>query len=255
MGILAGVALAVVALALPGAAADEPAAPAAPATASRGHRNARSVGTPSAGHLENGRRLRESTAVAYLAAAAPRGRHYGTEELVGVIERGAAAVARAFPGSTLRVGDLSAKSGGEVHMHASHESGRDADVAFYLRSPTGEDARPPRFVGIVSEGKSADGTLVFDAARNWAFIAAILTDRRASVTHVFVADPLKALLLAEARRSDAPERLVSRAESLLSQPRGSFPHDNHFHLRVACAPDDRPECQETPRRRPPPGPG
>jgi penicillin-insensitive murein endopeptidase len=229
----------------PAAAAADPAAPAArPAI-----RGARSIGTPQEGRLESGRRLRQSAALRYLPDAAPRGRSFGTEELVDVLRRGAEDVARRFPGSVLRVGDLSTRGGGDVHMHASHESGRDADVAFYLRSPTGEDVLPPRFVEIGPEGKSPDGAVAFDDERNWAFLESILASRRALVTHVFVAEHLRTRMLVQAQAAGAPARLVARAESILSQPRGSFPHDNHFHVRVACAVDDRPECVEGVRRQ------
>ncbi len=234
-----------------GAGADEPAvAEAPPAPAARpALRGARSIGTPQEGRLERGRRLRESAALRYLAESAPRGRVFGTDELVEVLRRGSEDVARRFPGSILRVADLSTRGGGDVHMHASHESGRDADVAFYLRAPNGDDVLPPRLVAIGPEGKSPDGALVFDDERNWAFLESILKSRRALVTHVFVAEHLKARLLAQARAAGAPAPLVARAEALLSQPRGSFPHDNHYHVRVACAADDKPECIEGVRRR------
>ena len=233
----------------PVARADLP-APAHRASGARAVRNSRSVGAPQEGRLENARRLHESDSVHYLVAAASRGRHFGTDELVEVLVRGAAAVAGAFPGSALRVGDMSAKSGGDVHMHASHESGRDVDVAFYLRTPGGQDAQPPEFVTIGLDARSADGAFVFDDERNWAFVEAVLADRRAVVTHVFIADFLRERLLAQARAVGAPAALLARAASLLTQPRGSFPHDNHLHLRVACAADDKPECIEgLPRRR------
>lgn len=232
----------------PGARADEPGHAGAPGPV-RAVRGARSIGSPQEGRLQNGRRLHESPSLRYLADAAPRGRVFGTEELIEVVRRGAEAVARAFPGSVLRVGDLSTRGGGDVHMHASHESGRDADVAFYLRTPSGEDALPPRFVEIGPEGTSPDGALVFDDARNWAFVESVLSDRRAVVTHVFVVEHLKQRLLAQARVAGASAAVLARAEAILSQPRGSFPHDNHFHLRVACAADDKPECVEGVRRR------
>ncbi|MBI2894731.1 MAG: penicillin-insensitive murein endopeptidase [Deltaproteobacteria bacterium] len=212
-----------------------------------GVRQARSVGSPQDGRLLHGRRLRETPFIEILPHAAPRGRRFGTEELVGVLTRAAGAVADKHPGSTLRVADLSARGGGDVHMHASHESGRDADVAFYLRDAGGADARPPRFVKMIV-GRSADGSLVFDAARNWTFVEALVADRRTTVTHVFVAEHLKALLVAEARAAGARPGRIERAEAILTQPRGAFPHDNHFHIRVACAPEDRPECVDGTRR-------
>ena len=39
--------------------------------------------------------------------------------------------------------------------------------------------------------------------------------------------------------------VLERAEAVLDQPRGS-PHRSHFHMRIFCARDDVPSCEDEP---------
>jgi penicillin-insensitive murein endopeptidase len=58
---------------------------------------------------------------------------WGTRETVDALAHGIDAVAARFPDTPRAfVGDLSAKSGGHLHPHVSHQSGRDVDVSYYL---------------------------------------------------------------------------------------------------------------------------
>jgi murein endopeptidase len=60
---------------------------------------------------------------------------YGTEETVSALAHAIDAVAAAFPGTPKAfVGDISAKGGGHLHPHISHQSGRDVDLGYYLTS-------------------------------------------------------------------------------------------------------------------------
>jgi penicillin-insensitive murein endopeptidase len=61
-------------------------------------------------------------------------------------------------------------------------------------------------------------------------------DPDARVTHVFVASPLRARLLAYAERAGAPSWLRIHAAELMQQPHGALPHDDHFHVRIGCPP-------------------
>ena len=65
------------------------------------------------------------------------------------------------------------------------------------------------------------------------------------VTHIFVATPIRERLLAYAAKVGAPPAIRSRASEVLAQPRGSLPHDDHFHVRVAC-PSNAEKCIEQP---------
>ena len=62
------------------------------------------------------------------------------------------------------------------------------------------------------------------------------------VQWVFVAAPLRNMLLDHALRIGEPELLRERARRVLVQPSDSSRHDDHFHVRIACPPDDRPGC-------------
>src|SRR5690349_10977335 len=103
-----------------GAAADGPASGRSVAAAA-----AKSVGAPNDGALVGGVPLEPS---AELRLRWPDGPRWALPSLVSMLERAAQRVGRRFPGSVLLVGDLSRREGGALPGHASHESGRDADV-------------------------------------------------------------------------------------------------------------------------------
>ncbi|MCX7809148.1 MAG: hypothetical protein N2515_11135, partial [Deltaproteobacteria bacterium] len=44
---------------------------------------------------------------------------------------------------------------------------------------------------------------------------------------------------------EAPHWVIERAQSVMVQPSHGHPHRNHFHVRIYCAPDDRPFCQDS----------
>jgi penicillin-insensitive murein endopeptidase len=87
----------------------------------------------------------------------------------------------------------------------------------------------------------------FDDARNWAFIASIVTDPHAHVSHVFVASPLRTRLLTYAQRVGAPYATRVRASEVMAQPLAGLPHDDHFHVRISCPPGME-GCVENPTR-------
>src|SRR5262249_35840931 len=87
----------------------------------------------------------------------------------------------------------------------------------------------------------------FDDVRNWVFVHALITDGQAHVTHIFVAAPLRARLLAIAEHLGTPLAVRVRAAEIMVQPRGALPHDDHFHVRIAC-PSRMQACVEYPTR-------
>lgn len=211
----------------------------------------RSVGSPTAGHLVGGSRLPDSPHLRVVPAYAGGEVRWGLGSLVGMIDRAGARVRRAYPDAVLSVGHLSRHGGGEVDRHASHESGRDADIGFYVRNAQGKSILSDRFVAFRGDGSAPTWPgAFFDDARNWALVKALLTDPQARVTHLFVATPLKARLLAYAAKSGASLELRHRASLAMLQPRGSLPHDDHFHVRIAC-PGWQRECVEIPLRKKP----
>jgi penicillin-insensitive murein endopeptidase len=59
-------------------------------------------------------------------------------------------------------------------------------------------------------------------------------DHQAGVARIFVAEWLRVALLDHARAHGKDPWVVDRAARLLLQPGDSLPHDDHFHVRLAC---------------------
>ena len=202
-----------------------------------------SRGKPSTGWLAHGSRLPDrGPGFEVLRTEAEGGLHFGTDRIVGMVRRSARAMMRDGVAVPLKVGDLSGLRGGQVTRHHSHRNGRDVDLLYFTRdAATDRPVIAPGFVRYNRAGESI-GTptpLRFDLARNWRLIEALLQDPHAGVIRVFCAAWIKTLLMDHARRTGAPAWLVERAELVLSQPGDSAPHDDHFHVRVACTPSER----------------
>ena len=205
-----------------------------------------SVGHPNEGRLEGGVRL--DTSRPYLRVVPSHERRdarWGLPALVGMIDRAARAVAKRYPDASLNVGDLSLRSGGELLRHNSHESGRDADLGFYVVDAAGKSVHARTFVQFDETLKSsAAGGARFDLARNWLLVQHMVTDPVAQVSHIFVAEPLRKRLLAHARSIGVSQRILDRAAIAMMQPSNALPHDDHFHVRISCPRSMRGTCIE-----------
>jgi penicillin-insensitive murein endopeptidase len=208
----------------------------------------RSIGWPWRGHLEGGRALTDSSRMRLLDVHREAGRFWGAQSLVALLERASARVAARHPGARLPIGELSQRGGGNIHGHRSHENGLDADIGFYLRDEQGDWLAAPRFVPVNGRnglGRFEEQTVSFDNAANWSLVVALLTDHETPVQHLFVSRSLRRRLVAEARTRNAPASLVERLRLMLMQPgNGPRAHREHFHVRVYCPPDDRPDCRD-----------
>jgi penicillin-insensitive murein endopeptidase len=235
---------AVLALAGPDSAAP------APHTTTDSPSLALSIGSPNGGRLDGGARLSETAYLRVVPYYAESNARWGLPSLVGLLERAARRVARRFPDAVLSVGDLSRKGGGGLDRHHSHESGRDADIGFYIRNALQKPVLPARFVAFSTAGNapSLPGA-VLDEARNWALIEAWLDDPVVRVSHIFVAAHIRARLLRYAEQTGVSRALRERAAEVMMQPRRAA-HDDHFHVRVACPREQR-TCVEEPIAFPP----
>lgn len=169
----------------------------------------------------------------YKMVRAWRGSNWGTKPLVDGLRSIAAYMRGGGKAETdLAIGDISSASGGQLGGHASHKTGRDVDIGYYMvDAKTGRPVEGEfvRFTG-GRDGLTGwkDGRAVrFDAERNWMLIQAILAnpDPAFKPTNIFIASHLERAVLAAGGNS--PD--VARAAQLMSQWPG---HDNHLHLRV-----------------------
>ncbi len=192
-----------------------------------------SVGSPASGWQLRAKRLR---ATQYLhIKERSETVAFGHPALVLMLQRTAKQMVRNVQSEPLLVGDLSSEQGGPLYGHRSHQSGRDADVGFFALDQAGQPRSLDHFVAYDAEGKARDGSgLRFDDYRNWLMVQTWLQDERADIRHVFVAAHLRRRLLAFASSRPAFAPFVDAAAELMLQPHNASPHDDHFHVRIAC---------------------
>ncbi|MGB0590679.1 MAG: penicillin-insensitive murein endopeptidase [Myxococcota bacterium] len=179
----------------------------------------------------------------------PRDTHHGTEELIQLVQDASRAVMAAEPGPRVGVCNLSHPKGGALKWSQSHNSGRDADLAFFVRDlETNEPVDAP---GLIVFGRSGiefaeTPRFRFDVARNWLLVRALLTHPSIVVQWILVDRRLKRRMLAHAAERGAPAELLERASKVLHQPSDAHRHNDHFHVRIYCSWDDRADgCLDT----------
>lgn len=192
-----------------------------------------SVGKPWHGKLTRAARLPEGKG--YLIRRPERA--YGTRRLVDLVRDSIKAVRKDHPKlHTLAVGDLSARRGGKISEHASHQSGRDVDVGFFFtRRPAGY---PDQFV------VGTAGNL--DLPATWDLLVAFArtADRPGGVAAIFLDYDLQGVLYEWAKDRGVSAGYLDRLFQYPDGKRGSGlvrhepHHDDHFHIRIHCPPGD-----------------
>lgn len=201
-----------------------------------------SLGSVRNGHLLNSAELPvESEHHSIIERHRRRNTRYGSDQIIELITYGARKVAAQFPGSVLRVGNIGRRGGGRIPWSNSHHTGRDADLAFYCVHI--DDDLPvlaPDLLHFDDDGVSLERPdLRFDVARNWALARALLTHPEIRLQFLFISEGLKRLLLEHAESIGEDPELVAQARAVLHQPTDALPHNDHWHVRIACTKRDR----------------
>lgn len=192
-----------------------------------------SVGHPNEGWQVRAKKLRNSDFLKVRSGC--RNNAYGHPALVLMLERTARDIAAAQRGSVMLVGDLSRKTGGPLYGHRSHQSGRDADIGFFMIDKRGRAENSKRFRSFGADGKAKDGSgYVFDDYRNWLLVKSWILDKRAGISHIFISHELRRRLLEFAARHPKAKPYVAEAAALLKQPEQGEDHSDHFHVRISC---------------------
>ncbi len=166
-------------------------------------------------------------------------RAFGTLHMVENIRQVARLVKARHPKAhKLSVGDLSAKGGGKISHHVSHQSGRDVDLGFYFtRKPRGY---PKTFITATAANLNFAAT--WTMLRSFADTA----DDKGGVYMMFLDYDVQKMLYDWAR-----ERGVARSvlHWMFQYPRGRHVreglirhepgHAGHVHVRFKCAPKDK----------------
>ena len=181
----------------------------------------REVGRPQGGRLENGEVL--ESGYGYWVRNSKLA--YGTNEMVTELMRCLPKAKNRWKKTgDLMVGDLSRKTGGHLKKHRSHQTGRDADIAYVMRG------KQPRYFK-----KATRATL--DVVKTWTIFKCLLDGKRTEL--IFVDYSLQPALYHYAKRRGASKKQLRRLFQYLrgrGRPTGiirhSPKHKDHFHLRV-----------------------
>ncbi len=189
-----------------------------------------SVGGPRSGRLRRGVQMRPG-----------RGYHlrrpyraWGASHTVFYIRQSIGIVRRKFPKlHRLAVGDLSAKRGGRIGGHRSHQSGRDVDLGLYFKKRP--KYYPQSFI------KAHPSKLHFKA--NWTLFKALLdtSNKPGGVQRIYMNYNVQRMFYSWARRRGVSPRRLKR---VFQYPRGRYSnrgiirhwrgHDEHIHVRFKC---------------------
>jgi LysM repeat protein len=194
-----------------------------------------SIGKPNRGRLKKAAQLKRGQG--YFIRRPHRS--YGATHTVGHLKDTLAKVHQSFPKMhELAIGDLSAKHGGKITMHASHQSGRDVDIGFYFKSkPKGY---PQSFV--VANHRN----IHFGA--NWALLEgfAELAKDPGGVDRIFMSYSSQKIFYKRARKEGVSKAKLKR---MFQYPAGKSAnsgvirhepgHDEHIHVRFKCPPNDK----------------
>ena len=176
-----------------------------------------SVGRPGAGLLVNGDQLAPRREWVLLAP----GRAWATRETLDATIHCIEAVDRRFEKTPpLPIGDFSAKPGGRLPPHRSHQAGRDVDVGYYHLGGAQSFVRA-----------TADN---LDLPRTWALVKTAL--RETPVEMILIDTSVQRLLADFALKSGEDPRLVddafqSQGKNARAPIRHVKGHANHIHFR------------------------
>lgn len=213
-----------------------------------------SIGMPHRGVLTNPTELpKDAAGIRWLR---PNDRHWAAPRFVAALERAGLAVSLERPGPPLVVGDLSARTGGELSQHMSHRTGHDVDLLLFVTTLSGAPVPSPGFVRFDSDGLAWDEThqrfLRFDVARTWLLVKALVEDSEARIEWIFSSKPIQGMLIEWAHARGEPTETLLRAEHVLLQPGPpAEAHDDHLHVRTGCDVDEMARgCEPTGPARP-----
>ena len=157
-------------------------------------------------------------------------RGYGASHVVEHLQHAIAEVRALYPDvHTLAIGDLSAREGGKLGNHLSHQTGLDVDVGFYYTKVPG--GYPESF---------APATDALDLEATWALLVAFAQTAQldTGVSMIFLDYDVQARLYKWAKSRGTPDDDLAR---LFQYPRGRselaglvrhWPHHgDHLHVR------------------------
>ncbi len=176
-----------------------------------------SIGLPNAGRLFNGVRMPDNERW----TLTDPGDAYGTQETVDSIKRAIDKVFAKYADSPkVIIGHLSAKSGGRLRPHKSHQAGRDVDLSYFYNQKVG-------WYTYATEQN-------LDRGRTWTFVKAFLEDPNTEM--VLVDTSIQRLLYDYAKEHGEDQEFLDRVFQVAGKNpsaiiRHVHGHQTHIHVR------------------------
>jgi murein endopeptidase len=193
-----------------------------------------SVGLPSAGSLEGGVPMpegpgRQLKAIPWKA--------WATEHTVALLDRVLRQWSAEGHAQPVLVGNMSARTGGRLDPHSTHQSGRDVDLGYPQKLPAGEE---------LNWREMSDANL--DRDETWALLKLLVSS--GEVEAIYIDRSIQKLLYDHAVATGLMSKRALR--EWMEYPRGSGTagtliqhvkgHIDHMHVRFECQPDE-PRCK------------
>ena len=161
---------------------------------------------------------------------------WGTLELHDLIFKSAAFMEKNYPNrGRLQVEALSAKSGGKIKAHASHQNGLDVDLTYFRMD--GREHDPVSSGQMYSDPMVIDNKISpnFDHERNWAYVKAL--HRYGKINRIFMDRVIKKELCQYAKSIQEYNDNIHILRSI----RHVDNHHDHLHVRLQC-PENSKNC-------------
>lgn len=162
--------------------------------------------------------------------------YFGTDDMLAVLSYMGNYNQANMKGYVINVGDISAKKGGKLGRHSSHQMGLDADISYYFNSKDKQK-------GLVDAVSSSKPVRSFMAEEQWELFKTIVG--QGNVDRIFIHPALKKELCVVAARKGELKNSESAAVSFetLRVLRPEVHHDDHYHLRLKCS-EAQPRCRQ-----------
>lgn len=176
-----------------------------------------SLGLPNRGRLFNGVRMPESE----LWKFSDPGNAYGTQETIDSISRAIQKVHDKYPtAQKVYIGHISAKGGGHLRPHKSHQAGRDVDLSYFYTES--------KLWYAVANDKN------LDREKTWAFVKAFLEDPNTEM--ILIDTSLQKLLYEYAQKAGEDKDMLDRVFQVSQKSKSPIirhakGHATHIHVR------------------------
>ena len=204
------------------------------------------IGFPDSGSLRNATSLVETQKLfklnAYFSVVSQdRERFYGTYEINQVIIKMGEFINKKYSQFKLFVGNVSAKKGGKLSPHLSHQNGTDADIAYPTK--TIEELSPNGFATVVKKSSREMNKNAYSAEKTYELFKFAFKQTEYPVDRIFADRLIIQDLCNYAQQKNeftGDDKIV--VQKLFQNIEHVDGHGDHFHVRLKCS-ENQPACR------------